>query len=289
MRQRMPANIDFKALFDASPNPYMLLDRDLRYVAANRAYLRATASRLEDLLGRRIEDAFPHDPHDPNNENTRRLLASFAKVFATGEPDVLPVIPYRILVTKPEGPLYEEHYWSATHTPIRDETGKVAFILQHTMRVTDLQQRNAAPQTGSAPREIDVPSAHMETSVLERANIVQQQNLTLDAEIQHLRRVFAQAPGFMCVLRGREHIFELANAAYYQVVGHRDILGKPIREALPEVAGQGFFELLDRVFDTREPFVGRGMLLQIQRTAGAPLEDVFVDFVYQPSSSRAAR
>ena len=55
----------------------------------------------------------------------------------------------------------------------------------------------------------------------------------------------------------RQHAFDLVNDAYYQLVGHRDILGKPVREALPEVEGQGFFELLDRVFTSGEPFVGR--------------------------------
>jgi hypothetical protein len=56
-----------------------------------------------------------------------------------------------------------------------------------------------------------------------------------------------QAPGFVCFLRGASLVFELANDAYYQLVGHREVLGKTVREALPEVAGQGYFELLDRV------------------------------------------
>ncbi len=98
----------------------------------------------------------------------------------------------------------------------------------------------------------------------------------------HLLDVFQQAPGFLTVLRGRDLVFELANAAYYQLVGHRDIVGKPAREALPEIAGQGYFELLDRVFESGEPFVGRGMRLELQREPGGPLSEAFVDFVYQP-------
>jgi PAS domain S-box-containing protein len=103
-----------------------------------------------------------------------------------------------------------------------------------------------------------------------------------DEERVRLLGLFQQAPGFLCFLRGPELVFELANPAYYQLVGHRDILGRPAREALPEVVGQGFFELLDRVFTSGEPFVGRAMKLFLQREPGAPLSEAFIDFVYQP-------
>jgi len=83
--------VDFAALFDASPNPYMVLDRDLRYVAANRAYLAVTGRTLEELIGARLMDMFPHDPDDPENPNKRILVASLERVLATGTPDVLPI------------------------------------------------------------------------------------------------------------------------------------------------------------------------------------------------------
>jgi PAS domain-containing protein len=83
------------------------------------------------------------------------------------------------------------------------------------------------------------------------------------AERERLRQLFEQAPGFMAMLRGPEHVFELVNPAYMQLVGYRDVIGKPARQALPEVEGQGFFELLDGVL--RE---GRG--LQAQRPQGRP-------------------
>jgi signal transduction histidine kinase/ActR/RegA family two-component response regulator len=102
------------------------------------------------------------------------------------------------------------------------------------------------------------------------------------AERDRLRALFMQAPGFMCLLTGPEHVFELMNESYYQLVGHRDIEGKPVREALPEVAGQGFFELLDEVYRTGKPFVGQGIKVMLQREPGAPPRERYVDFVYQP-------
>ena len=111
----------------------------------------------------------------------------------------------------------------------------------------------------------------------------------LDAERHHLLGLFQQAPGFVCFLRGREFVFDLVNAAYFQLVGHRPLLGRPAREALPEVAGQGFFELLERVFDTGEPFVGHGVKVSLQREPGSPLSEAWVDFVYQPIRGRDGR
>jgi CheY-like chemotaxis protein len=86
----------------------------------------------------------------------------------------------------------------------------------------------------------------------------------------------------MCVLSGPEFVYELHNDSYQQLVGHRDLAGKTLRAALPELEGQGFFELLQEVRRTGAPFIGRGMRVMLQRVPGAPLEERFVNFVYQP-------
>jgi signal transduction histidine kinase/DNA-binding response OmpR family regulator len=102
------------------------------------------------------------------------------------------------------------------------------------------------------------------------------------AERDRLSNLFEQAPSFMCLLQGPTHEFSLVNDAYRQLVGHRDLVGLSIREALPEIAGQGYFELLDKVYQTRVPFIGRNLAVQIQRSAGGPLEQRYMHLVYQP-------
>ena len=141
----MVLTIDFQALFERSPNAYMLLDRDFRYVAANAAYLEVTGSRLGDLLGRPLFDVFPNDPGNPDNESARLLRASFERVLKTGEADVIALIPYRVSRTGDQ-PGAEFRYWSATHIPILDESGAPAFLLQHAVEVTELQALKASPQ-----------------------------------------------------------------------------------------------------------------------------------------------
>ncbi|OWK29016.1 ATP-binding protein [Sphingomonas mucosissima] len=101
-------------------------------------------------------------------------------------------------------------------------------------------------------------------------------------ERDRVRELFQQAPSFMCILAGPEHRFELVNDAYMKLVGRRDLLGRPVREALPEIAEQGFFELLDTVYGQGGPFVGRNMPVLLQRTADATPEERFVHLVFQP-------
>lgn len=271
-----PLSLPFGQAFDLSPNAYMLLDRELCYVTANRAYLELTGSRLEDLVGKHVIDRFPHDESNPNNENARLLRASLEKVVATGERDVLAFIRYRVART-PGGPL-ADRYWSATHVPLI-EGGRVAYILQHTVDVTELAQLRSSKD---APSARDDNFEVFAAGVLGRAELVQQANVSLDERLGRLRRMFEQAPGFTAVLTGPEHVFELTNAAYRRLIGERDVIGKSIREALPDIAGQGFYELLDRVYNTGEGFVGRRIPVVLQRRPGEAMAEAILDFVYQP-------
>jgi len=103
----------------------------------------------------------------------------------------------------------------------------------------------------------------------------------LRGERERLRRMFEQAPGFMALLEGPNHVYGMANAAYFDLVGGRELLGKTVAEALPEVAEQGFVDLLHSVYSSREPHVGHAIPVRLQRAGGVE-EERFVDFVYQP-------
>jgi PAS domain S-box-containing protein len=107
-------------------------------------------------------------------------------------------------------------------------------------------------------------------------------NLTSAEELHRMREMFARSPSFSALLQGPEHRFVLTNPAYHQLIGHRNVIGLSVREAVPEVEGQGFLELLDNAFATGEPFVGKDVKIVLQRTAGGIEETRYLDFVYQP-------
>jgi PAS domain S-box-containing protein len=97
-----------------------------------------------------------------------------------------------------------------------------------------------------------------------------------------LRDIFAHAPAFMAVLRGEDFVFEYANDAYYQLIGHRDVIGQSLFDALPEARGQGYEELLERVLRDGDTIVRREMPLTIVRSPGGQPERRFIDLTYFP-------
>ncbi|HUQ84849.1 MAG TPA: PAS domain S-box protein [Candidatus Limnocylindrales bacterium] len=105
----------------------------------------------------------------------------------------------------------------------------------------------------------------------------------IENEQNKLTELFMQAPALIAILKEPQHIFELANPLYMQLVGMRDIVGKPIREALPELKGQGIYELLDSVYKTGKPYFGNEVLVKLDRKGDGKLEDSYFNFVYQAS------
>ena len=102
----------------------------------------------------------------------------------------------------------------------------------------------------------------------------------LEAERSNLAAIVERAPAFIATLEGPDHVFSLANEKYYELIGgHREILGRPLREALPEIEGQGFIELLDDVYRTGEPFIGNEVAVRLARDEGSDIR--FVNFIYQ--------
>lgn len=101
-------------------------------------------------------------------------------------------------------------------------------------------------------------------------------------EYLRIRRLFEQAPGFIAILSGPEHRFEFANRTYVSLAGPRALIGLAVRDAFPEVEGQGFFELLDHVYASGERFVGRETPLSLRDPSTGALRDLFIDFIYEP-------
>ena len=97
-----------------------------------------------------------------------------------------------------------------------------------------------------------------------------------------VRNLFMEAPAIICVLKGPQHVFELANEMYLQLIGKRDVLEKTVREVMPELEGQGYFDFLDNVYATGEPYTGNETPAQIDKGNGK-LEEAYFNFVYQPT------
>jgi signal transduction histidine kinase len=151
----------------------------------------------------------------------------------------------------------EDAYFTFSYSAVPDEDGAVGGVLINAIETT--QEVGARTVQRERDRLLDA----------------------LRIERERLAYVFEHAPSFLAVLRGREHVFEMANEAYFRLVG-RKTTGQSIREALPEVVEQGFVDLLDTVLTTGKPFIGRELPVVLAPAPGQPPEERFVDFVYLP-------
>lgn len=151
---------------------------------------------------------------------------------------------------------YAEQVWmNLDYSPVLDESGRPAGVIAIVIETTD-------------------------RVLAERRN---------REEFQRLQSLFAQAPTFMAMVSGPEYRFTLVNPEYRKLIGGRDVIGMAVRDALPEVADQGFFDLLDHVFTSGEALTRNAQPILLRRQEEGPLEERFLDFVYQPIRDQDGR
>ncbi len=126
---------DFRALFESAPGLYLVLTPDLTIVAASDAYLRATMTRREDIIGHGLFEVFPDNPSDPTATGTRNLRASLERVRQDRVPDVMALQKYDVRRPASDGGEFEERYWSPTNSPMLSAVGDIDYIIH---RVEDV-------------------------------------------------------------------------------------------------------------------------------------------------------
>lgn len=97
-----------------------------------------------------------------------------------------------------------------------------------------------------------------------------------------LLQLYQEAANFVAVLKGPDHVFQFVNDHYKALLGDRDFIGKAVKEAVPDVAEQGFFELLDKVYETGEPFTSEAIPMRYHPAPGSELVEVMLQLSYQP-------
>ncbi len=171
-------------------------------------------------------------------------LAPLNEAVLRGESQWFENMPFNLAGRCHAGP----SYFSFSYTPLLDDDGRVGGIFCSAVETTHsvlLMQRRAE-------------------------------------EMHRLQRLFEQAPGFICTFRGPEHVFEFVNNAHRQLFRRHDIVGKPLREAFPDIEGQGIYERLDEVYRTGRRHVAHAVPMSFRESAGGPEQSLLLDFVLAP-------
>jgi two-component system, sensor histidine kinase and response regulator len=208
---------------------------------------------------------------------------------------------YRLYGLEPsDGPIDYARYQSLMHPDDRASTDEavrhslatgIPFTYDHRVVREDGQERifsargkviqdGAGRAIGMIGTGQDVTETRRAAAALQTAAEYAARQTTAEAATRHLNRVFAQAPVVIAVLGGPDHRFELINEKGVELVGDRILVGRTVAEALPELGAQGFFQLLDVVFEHNQPFIGKEIFARL----GPETEGGFFNFVFQPLS-----
>jgi PAS domain S-box-containing protein len=228
--------VDFKAFFESAPGLYLIVDRDFVIAAASDAYLNATMTVREEIVGRRIFDVFPDDPNDPTADGVGNLEASLNRVLNLRQPDPMPIQRYAIRRADGE---FEERYWSPLNLPILDAGGDVRWILHRVDEVTQLISQQPAVSFQRMANE--------QQAIIDRLRGI---NRSLDREIQDRRAVqqeLSQArqflnlvieniPGMVYAKDATTLRFILMNRAGERILGfgREEMIGKTDYDFLPK-------------------------------------------------------
>lgn len=212
--------------------------------------------RLPELANKPLMEALPELEGQGFDDLLRQVLKSGEQYIATEREAKL--LRNGTLTTI---------YFNFAYVPMRDRDGTITGIITLANDVTkSVKQRKAAERK-------ERQSRHQ----------LEQAQLAAERERQHLHNLFMDAPSMIAVLRGPDHVIELANAFYLKATGtDTDIIGKSVAEALPEVVNQGFIELLDTVYRSGKAYVGNEILIKLDRQHSGNPEDAYFNFVYQP-------
>jgi signal transduction histidine kinase/PAS domain-containing protein len=136
--------------------------------------------------------------------------------------------------------------------------------------------------------------SHLAMSRVRRQAAELERALREQAEAEHrrLEELFMQSPAGIAFISGPEHRFTFVNSEYVKSSGRQgpeDFVGKTVHEVFPELAGYGFWEILDNVYRTGIPYIGTAAKVPLKRVTSSKLEDVYYDFTYQPFRGPAGR
>lgn len=219
----------------------------------NSRWLGFTGKPLAEQVGYQWADSI-------HEEDRARVLATWKQSVETGEPYQ---VEYRL--RRHDG----QYRWVLVRAvPRRDADGRINLWVGGG---ADIHEQRQMVQELLEANEQQATLSEQAYQLYQRA----------EGQRETYQQLFTQAPAMICILRGPEFRFEFANPAYQQLFPHRELLGRPLLEVLPEIKDQPIHQIIENVYRTGETFRGNELNIQLQREEGQPPRDSYFNFIYQ--------
>lgn len=190
--RRLPVP-DYQTLFESAPGHYLVLTPDFRIVAVSDAFLNATMTRREDILGLDLFDVFPDNPGDPTATGTRNLRASLERVRDTRLPDTMALLKYDIRRPESDGGAFEERYWTPVNSPVISPNGELAYIMNRAEDVTEfIHLKRLGREREEMSEMLRTRADQMEAEVYARSQEVAEANRQLRSANDELAKLYNQ-------------------------------------------------------------------------------------------------
>jgi signal transduction histidine kinase/CheY-like chemotaxis protein len=161
---------DFRSLFEGAPGLYLVLTPDFRIAAVSDAYLQATMTVRDQIIGRGIFEVFPDNPDDPSTTGVQNLRASLECVLRTKQPDAMPVQKYDIQRPESEGGGFEARFWSPRNSPVKSADGELTYIIHEVEDVTEFIRKEEERQADKRhTAALQTRAEQMESEIVVRA------------------------------------------------------------------------------------------------------------------------
>ena len=259
---------DFQVLFESAPGSYLVLTPDFTIVAVSDAYLCATMTKREEILGRSLFDVFPDNPNEPTATGVRNLRTSLESVRQNRASHTMAVQKYDIPRPESEGGGFEERYWSPVNTPVFGKDGQLAYIIHRVEDVTEfIRLKQQEIKEHKLTEALQKRTEQMEADIYLRAQELQEVNRQLQAANEELARARDEAhqaqeritsilesitDGFTTVDRNWCFTYVNEEAARLLQTPRQELIGKQVpQEAFPEVAGTAFEREFQRAMADR--------------------------------------
>jgi PAS domain S-box-containing protein len=228
-------------------------DPKFTIIHANPAYHQATLTTPDDIVGLGFLEAFPESPEDPEGDNVYVLRTSLMKCLSTRKRVELPGKRYDVPIRGTDN--FETKYWQASNNPVFDQSGEIAYISHVTVEITGAYDL-----------------AKKERIALE----------VTEAKRRDLHSLLMEAPAAITILDGPDFVYEFQNAMHRRIFPDRELLGKGLTDAFPELKDSYILPILRGVFEKGETYVQKEVRISPVLQKDGPLKDVFWTFIYKP-------